>query len=94
MYLRIITVTKAGISYKYAQIVEHIVENGKHKIKILKHLGPVTSSSDIDRFHKILADEKAASTIYDLNKFVLLEPKIFGPVYASLEITKYLLGIQ
>jgi len=36
----------------------------------------------------MLADEKAASTIYDLNRFVLLEPKIFGSVYASLEIAK------
>ncbi|MGC8630357.1 MAG: hypothetical protein ACP5T1_05165 [Thermoplasmata archaeon] len=88
MYLRIITLNKAGITYKYAQIVEHVVENGKHRIRVIKHLGPVTSASDLDRFNKMLADEKAASTIYDLNKFVLLEPKIFGPVYASLEIAK------
>ncbi len=88
MYLRIITLNRAGITYRYAQIVEHVVENGKHRIRVIKHLGPVTSASDLDKYNKMLADEKAASTIYDLNRFVLLEPKIFGPVYASLEIAK------
>lgn len=85
MHLRIITLKRGKSVTRYAQIVERYYVNGKAKNRIIKHLGPVKSDNDIEKYRKIFALEKRKESIQkaDLRTLDILPPKEYGLIYAA-----------
>ncbi len=50
--------------YEYAQIAEHYRENGKQKMRVLEHLGPVRSDEDMKRYMKMQDQHALSQKIY------------------------------
>ena len=85
MHLRVISVKRGDLKYNYAQIVERYRENGKAKNRVIKHLGPVTNDSDLERYRKMFAMEKQKESIEkaDLRTLDIMPPKEYGMIYAA-----------
>ncbi len=85
MRLRIIEVPRNNTVYRYAQIVEKKIENGKPRIRILKHLGPVRNDKDVETYRKLflLEEEKNRLDTVSLNSLTMGTPMDFGMIYAS-----------
>ena len=85
MYLRIISVPRKKNVNKYAQIADNYRKDGKTMVKVLKHLGPVKSDADIERYRKVFAMEEQKAIIgnADLRKLDIMPPGEYGMVYAA-----------
>ncbi|MCL5962823.1 MAG: hypothetical protein M1411_00405, partial [Candidatus Thermoplasmatota archaeon] len=79
MRLRINHVKSGSKTFRYAQIVEDIVENGIKKTKIIRHLGPVNDDSDIIAYKKLflLENEKRKKKIINVADMHALPPLEF-----------------
>ncbi len=89
-----IKVKRGKSKYRYAQIVERTYENGKAKNVILRHLGPVYSDGDIERYRKTFLLEKRKGEVEhaNLEDLDILPPLEFGVTYTS-RMLMYDLGI-
>ena len=85
MRLRINRVKSGSKTFRYAQIVEDIVEKGIKKTKIIRHLGPVNDDSDIIAYKKLflLENEKRKKKIINVADMHALPPLEFGIIYAA-----------
>ncbi len=92
MYLRTITVPRKKNVNRYAQIADKYRKDGKTMVKVLKHLGPVKSEADIERYRKIFAMEEQKLLIEnaDLRKLDLLPPREYGIIYAARALCSYI----
>ncbi|MHB1902339.1 MAG: IS1634 family transposase, partial [Cuniculiplasma sp.] len=95
MHLRVISVKRGNSKYNYAQIVERYKENGKAKNRVIKHLGPVTKDSDLERYRRMFAMEKQEGSIEkaDLRTLDIMSPKEYGMIYAA-EVLCHDLGLD
>ena len=84
MFLRFVR-KKYGLRVEeYAQIAEKYRENGKQKTKVIKHLGPVKSDDDRERYREMFESElmKERMKDTDMEKLDFDPPLEFGVVYA------------
>ena len=91
VYLRIINVPGKKNVNRYAQIADNCRKDGRTMVKVLKHLGPVKSDVDIERYRRIFAmeEQKALIENADLRKLDILPPKEYGMIYASRILCSY-----
>lgn len=86
MRLRIIEVPRNNTIYRYAQIVETGIVNGKTRTKLLKHLGPVRSDGDVETYRRLflLEEEKIRLETVPLDTLSVGDPLDFGMIYATM----------
>lgn len=90
MHIRVINIKKNGLVYRYAQLVEREYKSGKAWNRIIKHIGPVKSDADIERYKNefLIADSillKQNINFYSLN---LAQPLEFGTYYTVRSLIK------
>ena len=85
VYLRIISVPRKKNVNRYAQIADKYRKDGKTRVKVLKHLGPVKSDADLQRYRQIFAMEaqKVSIANADLRTLDILPPREYGIAYAA-----------
>ncbi len=73
---------------EYAQIAEKHREDGKQKTRVIRHLGPVRSEADRERYRSIFRQElqKANMSGTEMEKLVFDPPLDFGMIYAARKI--------
>lgn len=91
MYLRIINVPRKKNVNRYAQIADNYRKDGRTMVKVLKHLGPVRSDDDMERYRRMFAmeEQKAVLERADLRDLDLPPPREYGMVYASRIVCSY-----
>lgn len=85
MHIRVVSIRRNGLVYKYAQLVEREYKDGKAHNLILKHIGPVKTKSDVDKYKKefLIANSILQRQNINLNSLNLASPLEFGVYYAT-----------